>query len=488
MLLKNNFSKFLKDRVNLNQSRIDRIISAHHSVRDRLEKDDWVSSRLVGTRLQGSYALGTAIRSPHESGTYDVDVVLGLKLDDPGTGLPSGYSVLKETQDALEAISLYSGKTEILKCCVRIAYAQDGLDFHLDVVPAHVLEKMGDPLQIPPHWCKTNPIGYIDWFEQKNSKTSGYLRKVVRLLKYWRDIQQLESPNSMVLTTLAGQFIIEDARSVDEALVHVFGEILKWAEDDSDQPVPIVPNPSLPEENLARDWNYDQFIKFRDHLKSAHQDAKKALDSEDEKETISLWNGPHLFNGKFPTEVSNCGKKYQEVANDFSKTQVSVGRCGGIGLLGVKPTYNKGFYGGSGIIQMRNRNNTSRDMMVRQKLAMRSKFPGFRCRKKGDSLVFIGTLRPEKTSQSYTIELKYTPLQHPKVFVLSPEIHPRAPHVWSDNKSLCLVNPKIFPWHPRHLVAKLTIPWTALWLYFYEGWLETGIWYGPEFPHDDRGK
>ena len=346
MLLKDNFSKFLKDRVNLNQSRIDRIISAHHSVRDELKKDDWVSSRLVGTRLQGSYALKTAIRSPHESGTYDVDVILGLKLDSPRPELPSGDFVLKKTQDALEAIPRYSGKTEILKCCVRVTYAQDGLDFHLDVVPAHVPEEIQDPLQIPPYWHKTNPIGYIKWFEAQNSKGSGCLRKVVRLLKYWRDLQRLESPNSMVLTTLAGRFIPEDALSVDEALVHVFGEILRWAENDSDQSVPIVSNPSLSEENLARDWDYEQFIKFRNHIKSAYSDAKKALDSEDAKEAVHLWNGPHLFDGKFPTEISNHGKKHQEVANAFSKGEVSIGTCGGIGISGVKPPYNKGFYSG----------------------------------------------------------------------------------------------------------------------------------------------
>ena len=344
MLLKDNFSKFLKDRVNLNQSRMGRIISAHPSVRDELKKDDWVSSRLVGTRLQGSYALKTPIRSPHESGAYDVDVVLGLKLDSPGTGLPSGYSALKKTQDALEEIPRYSGKTEILKCCVRVTYAQDGLDFHLDVVTAHVPEEMQDPLQIPPYWHKTNPIGYIKWFEAQNSKGSGCLRKVVRLLKYWRDLQQLESPNSIVLTTLAGRFIIEDALSVDEALVHVFGEILKWAENNSGQSVPIVSNPSLPEENLARDWDYEQFIKFRDHIKSAYSDAKKALDSKDEEEAISLWNAPHLFYGKFPTEISNHGKEHQEVANDFSRAKVGVGSCGGIGVPGVISPYNGGFY------------------------------------------------------------------------------------------------------------------------------------------------
>lgn len=137
------------------------------------------------------------------------------------------------------------------------------------------------------------------------------------------------------------------------------------------------------------------------------------------------------------------------------------------------------------MIRIRNRNNTSRDM-ISQKLAMRSKFPSFRCQKKKDSLVFTGTLKPGEIS--YEIRAEYIPSQHPKVFVLSPKIHSRAPHVWPNDKSLCLVNPSIHPWCPCHLVAKLTIPWTALWLYFYEVWLETGIWYGPESLHDDKGK
>ena len=125
--------------------------------------------------------------------------------------------------------------------------------------------------------------------------------------------------------------------------------------------------------------------------------------------------------------------------------------------------------------------------MTIQRSAMCSKFPDFRCRKKGDGLVFTGTLSPGENSPSYKIRVEYIPSQYPKVLVLSPEIHPEAPHRWKD-KSLCLFNPRSFYWHPNYLVAKYTIPWTALWLFFYEGWLETGIWYGPESPHDDAEK
>lgn len=129
----------------------------------------------------------------------------------------------------------------------------------------------------------------------------------------------------------------------------------------------------------------------------------------------------------------------------------------------------------------------TRQNMISQKLAMHSKFPDFRCQKKRDGLVFTGALSPGETSPLYEIQVEYIPPKYPKVLVLSPEIHPEAPHRWKD-KSLCLFNPRTFRWHSHHLVAKSIIPWTALWLFFYEGWLETGIWYGPESPHDDAGK
>lgn len=29
------------------------------------------------------------------------------------------------------------------------------------------------------------------------------------------------------------------------------------------------------------------------------------------------------------------------------------------------------------------------------------------------------------------------------------------------------------------LIAKTILPWTALWLYYYELWLDTGKWLGP---------
>jgi hypothetical protein len=32
-------------------------------------------------------------------------------------------------------------------------------------------------------------------------------------------------------------------------------------------------------------------------------------------------------------------------------------------------------------------------------------------------------------------------------------------------------------------ISETIVPWAALWLAFYEIWLDTDHWYGPEAPH-----
>ena len=94
MRLKENFEIFLRDTVNLDQTRLERVQSAHNTIRDRLSSRDDVKSCLVDTYLQGSYALRTAIRPCDENSEYDVDVVLALILVDEDGNLYDGSAVL----------------------------------------------------------------------------------------------------------------------------------------------------------------------------------------------------------------------------------------------------------------------------------------------------------------------------------------------------------------------------------------------------------
>jgi hypothetical protein len=117
---------------------------------------------------------------------------------------------------------------------------------------------------------------------------------------------------------------------------------------------------------------------------------------------------------------------------------------------------------------------------------MRQLFPQF-AYKSDKKPAWYGTLRPTPESPEYRLKLEYRSGKSPKVWILSPEVRPDAPHRYRD-RSLCLYYPRYGEWHPGMFLAETIVPWAAEWLFFYEVWLEDpdGRWFGPEAPHDRK--
>jgi len=86
------------------------------------------------------------------------------------------------------------------------------------------------------------------------------------------------------------------------------------------------------------------------------------------------------------------------------------------------------------------------------------------------------------SSQIYKIKIVDKGGAFPRVYVLKPKLVKGTPHLYSDG-SLCLFYPKDFSWSKKSLIGETIVPWTALWLYFYELWLKTGNWYGESVEH-----
>ena len=82
----------------------------------------------------------------------------------------------------------------------------------------------------------------------------------------------------------------------------------------------------------------------------------------------------------------------------------------------------------------------------------------------------------------YKIKVAYGANTAPRVFVTSHKLDKDCPHLYADGR-LCLYKPDIFVWTNRHSIAKDIVPLVYAWLYFYEKWVETGKWLGPEAPH-----
>lgn len=92
-------------------------------------------------------------------------------------------------------------------------------------------------------------------------------------------------------------------------------------------------------------------------------------------------------------------------------------------------------------------------------------------------------LKPTEESIEYKVKLiarKYRITV--KVFIIEPKItlvenNKKVPHLYPDC-SLCLYYPKKNEFNYKDAWTKTIIPWTSLWLYYYEVWKETGCWLG----------
>ncbi len=118
-----------------------------------------------------------------------------------------------------------------------------------------------------------------------------------------------------------------------------------------------------------------------------------------------------------------------------------------------------------------------------QIIAMKNKYPQFKHKIEGDYIIFTGVIKVKPEFPEYTVSIQYRNNLSPVIHIINPPLVENPPHVYSENK-LCLYHPDNFKWKKEKLIANEIIEWTSAWIYFYEVWLETGIWYGPEAQHN----
>lgn len=93
-----------------------------------------------------------------------------------------------------------------------------------------------------------------------------------------------------------------------------------------------------------------------------------------------------------------------------------------------------------------------------------------------------GYIQPTPLSDVYKVRFQYKITDKPRAFVISPELRyakgaVRIEHTYS-KQEICLYLPKSGEWENDKYIAQTIIPWTYLWLYYYEIWLVTGEWEG----------
>lgn len=303
MKLTQHFDTFLSDVVNLNQTRIDTLQARVDAIVSTLKDFDVYSDILVETCPQGSWAHRTIIK-PAGNGGFDADVVAFLEPHEEWT--PAEY--IENLYSQFRNHGTYASKVSRKTRCVTIQYANE---FSIDIVPCvrkgfwstseWILNRSENTEE------ETNPDGFNDWFKQQNGYVgNNNLIKVVRLLKYLRDIKMTFSAKSVLLTTLLGQRVSffdglgDDFPDVPTTLRVMMKRLDKFLQENEE--MPEVANPSLPAESFTRHWDQDKYLNFRTCIRRYTEWIEDAYVEEDRDESILKWR--RVFGDDFAMSVS----------------------------------------------------------------------------------------------------------------------------------------------------------------------------------------
>ena len=250
------FNKFLREQVNLDQTRIDRLNQSVDAIKQFLSNN---LDGYISTEPQGSYALGTIIKPVDSNKEYDADILIIIEYDKTKT--PKDY--IDDLYQCLKSSRRYAEKTHRRTRCVSLEYVGN---FHLDIVPC-VVNKNNQTYICnykEDRFEETDGTSYRDWFNKQNSITNGNLKKVTRLLKYLRDHKKNFTAKSILLTTLIGNTVFSNDEGFEDlpsALKTVCNRINNFLR--TNPKMPEISNPVLPQESFNRHWDQTKYENFR---------------------------------------------------------------------------------------------------------------------------------------------------------------------------------------------------------------------------------
>jgi hypothetical protein len=348
------------EELQLPSSRYEQAVDRYEAVCNWLEVDGSAVAAFAPTIYpQGSMRVGTTVK-PFGRDEYDLDFVCEFRF--PATKLQSPLQLLKLLELRLRQHEAYRAVLEIKNRCVRLNYANE---FHMDILPACPDPSGGGSCLFVPDrksqtWKHSNPKGYADWFEsrcelalkllmerrrlmakaepippQEAAEEKAILKRVVQLLKRWRDIRYQREPKlapiSMVLTTMAAQ-AYGGEQTVTEALTSALNSFL--SQIASSAPRVYVLNPANPKEDLSERWNdAAQYRSFVDGIRELHEGWNKALAATGIQNVSN--NLEHVFGDPVRTAVKQQARAFQELREKSALRVATTGLLTPAATIGV---------------------------------------------------------------------------------------------------------------------------------------------------------
>ncbi len=277
-------------------------------LRDYLQTTTLIVTRDPHSRLAGSYARHTAVKK-----IKDVDII--LRVADFYQDVP--LEVLSDLVKALKALPDYEGDRPLVDDPADVALRRqrrsvqvhfNALEFDVDVVPALALDGMDGQLLVPDRewkeWIVTDALRYGDYLSQLNALNGKKVVPLIKMVKHWRDMHMVYlRPKSFWLECLVVQSITEGWLVVDgkshaeifrdllDAVYEKYSPFLDVNETEWAKRRPHIPDPMIPESNVAFNWEKSAFTAFMSRVDESLGWATRALDKPEDKteEAIALW-------------------------------------------------------------------------------------------------------------------------------------------------------------------------------------------------------
>jgi hypothetical protein len=297
------FNEFLKNEVNLNQSRIDILENRVATITNFISGNTFFKKYFIRAIPQGSYSHRTIIKPTKKKAIFDADVVVYLK---PIKGWEA-QDYIQQMYELFRSSSLYKTKVSRQTRCVKLNYAGE---FHIDIVlcirdksfwdgeQEYVCNRLVNELE------SCSSVEYSDWVKEQN-RVIGYdhLIKAIRLSKYLRDHKQTFSVKSILLTTIIAsrvgffdKFIgNNDFKDLPTTFKNLFNRMNDWLEGYDT--MPVVYNPVDDAEDFNRHWDENKFQNFKNQICKYNDWINDAYDEKDKATSIVKWQ--KIFGMKF---------------------------------------------------------------------------------------------------------------------------------------------------------------------------------------------
>ena len=300
MKLITHFDDFLKETVNLNQTRVTLLENSIDAIKTFIRNSGW-KPEIIEFKPQGSWAHKTIIK-PLMDYPFDADLIVYVK---PVEGWEA-KDYVNNLYTEFQGSGFYEEKTRRYSHCVTIEYTGER---KIDIAPCVKERLYSGTYEVcnrnSNEFEKSNPGEYTDWLIGKNSISGkNNFRKVTRLLKYMRDIKSNFTCPSFLLTTLLGDrissldSIVNPFSDVPTSLKILIGRLDEWLQANPTKPT--VRNPVLYEEIQSNAWDETKYSNFRNKINLYRGWIDDAYDEFDKEESIGKWR--RVFGDDFAAE------------------------------------------------------------------------------------------------------------------------------------------------------------------------------------------